>query len=356
MDQNIVYVGMDLGTYKTSVASSTGARETIPSAVGWPRDHVARAMLGRDLVFGKDIVEHRLALHVVRPFEKGVLKYNDADAAGDAAHDQIELHRKAARLLVEQAVALTRPPKGRPVYGVIGAPSRASVVNKSELIEAARGAFDAVMIVSEPFAIAYGMNRLCDTLVIDIGAGTIDVCPIIGTFPSEEDQVTLAMGGDFIDEQLLGLMRQKHPEAQASLNMVRELKEKFGFVHQATEKAVATLPAAGKPRPFDVTEVVQTACRSIVRPIVEAVREVIARADPELQPRLLNNIILGGGGSQIRGLDRVLEESLTEYGGAKVKKVHDAVFAGAAGALKLAMGMPVECWQELTEAACEMAA
>ena len=284
-----------------------------------------------------------------------MLKYNDADSAG-VPHDQIELHRRAARLLVEQAVALTRPPKGRPVYGVIGAPSRASFVNKSALIEAARDAFDAVMIVSEPFALAYGMNRLCDTLIIDIGAGTIDVCPIYGTFPTEEDQVTLPVGGDFIDEHLLHLMRQQHPEAQVSLNMVRELKEKFGFVHNVNEQAVATLPAGGKPRLFDVTEVMQTACRSIVRPIVEAVREVIVRADPELQPRLLNNIILGGGGSQIKGLDRVLEELLTEYGGAKVKKVYDAVFAGAVGALKLATGMPVECWQELSEAAREVAA
>ena len=113
MDSNIVYVGMDLGTFKTSVASSTGTRDVIPSAVGWPRDHIARAMLGRDVVFGKDVLEHRFAMNVVRPFEKGVLKYNDADAAG-VPLDQIDRHRKAARLLVKHAVALTRPPQGRP--------------------------------------------------------------------------------------------------------------------------------------------------------------------------------------------------------------------------------------------------
>ena len=43
------------------------------SAVGRPKDHVARILLGRDVVFGNDLVEHRLALKVVRPFEKGVL-------------------------------------------------------------------------------------------------------------------------------------------------------------------------------------------------------------------------------------------------------------------------------------------
>jgi rod shape-determining protein MreB len=346
MEKDAIFIGMDLGTFKTSVTSSTGTRDAIPSSVGWPRDQIARTMLGRDVVFGKDVIDHRLALNVVRPFEKGVLKYHAADEVGVPA-DEMERHKEAARLLVEHAVALTRPPKGCPIYGVIGAPSRASIENKSAILEAACHTFDAAMIVSEPFAVAYGMNRLSDTLVIDIGAGTIDLCPIHGTFPTEECQITLSLGGDFVDDQLVKLIRQKHPEAQVSLNMVREIKEKYGFVHNVNEKAVVTLSAAGKPRPFDLTEVLKAACHMIVPPIVEAVRNVIIKADPELQPRLLNNIVLAGGGSQVKGLDRVLEEALTEYGGAKVKRVYDALFAGAVGALKLAMGMPVSAWHDL---------
>ena len=63
---------------------------------------------------------------------------------------------------------------------------------------------------------------------------------------------------------------------------------------------------------------------------------------------MLQNIILGGGGSQLKGLDVVIQEAMKEYGGAKVKRVGDVVFAGAVGALKLAMGMPRECWSQLT--------
>ena len=59
--------------------------------------------------------------------------------------------------------------------------------------------------------------------------------------------------------------------------------------------------------------------------------------------------MLGGGGSQLRGLDRVIEESMTEYGGAKVRRVGDAVYAGAVGALKLAMGLPVDSWKRLQD-------
>jgi rod shape-determining protein MreB and related proteins len=346
MDKGIVYIGMDLGTFKTSVASSVGVRDVIYSAVGRPRDHVAHALLGRDVVFGKDILEHRLALNIIRPFEKGVLKYNNPKEAG-LPQEAMDSYREAARLLVEHAVALTRPPKGVPVYGVIGAPSRASIVNKKVLLEAARTSFDVVMIVSEPFAIAYGMNRLSDTLVIDLGAGTIDICPIFGTFPTEKDQVTIPFGGDVIDEQFYHRLRALYPQAQLSLNMAREIKEKYGFVHDVNEKAQVMLPVGAKPKQFDVTVPLKEACQTIVPPILEGLSNVVARLDPEIQQRMLNNIVLGGGGSQLKGLDRVIEENLKEYGGARVKKVGDAVYAGAVGALKLAMSLPQDCWNNL---------
>ena len=86
---------------------------------------------------------------------------------------------------------------------------------------------------------------------------------------------------------------------------------------------------------------------TIVGPIVNAVCGLIAKFDPEFQQRLRQNIILGGGGSQLKGLDRVIEASLREYGGAKVTRVNDATYAGAVGALKLAMSMPTHGWTAL---------
>lgn len=348
MTQNVMYIGMDLGTFKTSVASSTGRREVLQTAVGWPKDHVARTMLGRDMIFGKDVNEHRLALNIVRPFEKGMLKYGDQAKAG-VDEKQIERHKAAAKLIVDHAVALMQPPAGVPVYGVIGAPARASVQNKQFLLEATRDAFEAAVIVSEPFTVAYGMGSLCDTIVVDIGAGTIDICPMYGTYPKDEDQVTLPIGGDCIDETFYRLICEKHAGVQLSMNRAREIKEKYGFVHDSNESVVVTLSAAGKPKQMDLTEPLKAACRKIVDPIVQGIQELIAKLDPEFQQRLLNNIVLAGGGSQLKGLDRLIEESLVEYGGANVTKVYDSVFAGAVGALKLAMGMQPEYWNQLKQ-------
>ena len=72
MDQGVIFIGMDLGTFKTSVASSTGPRDVIPR-----RGRLAqrlrrpRGFIGRDVVFGDELVQHRLALTLSGPSKKG---------------------------------------------------------------------------------------------------------------------------------------------------------------------------------------------------------------------------------------------------------------------------------------------
>lgn len=343
--KGIFYVGMDLGTFKTSVAATNGVRETVVSIVGYPKDPVSKKALGKDMLFGEEVLKHRLACEVVRPFEKGFLKYAEPD--GQHPLELVEKHKKAARELVEYCVQLTRPDKGAMVYGVIGAPARATIHNKQAIMEAAKRVFDAVMVVSEPFAVAYGLGQLEDCVVIDIGAGTVDLCRMHGAIPSDEDQITLTTAGDYVDEVFFKLLKDRYKDAQLTIHMVRDIKERFSFVHDVNERCVVTVPFAGKPTEIDVTAELKQACKMMVPPIIEALRKLTATYDPEFQRRMLNNIILAGGGSQLRGLDRLIEEGLAEYGGGRVTRVKEPVFAGANGALKLAMEMPEEYWKEV---------
>lgn len=343
-DDSILYVGIDFGTSHTCISASNGVRETVKSVVGYPRDVVSRKLLQKDVLFGDDAIKNRLALNVYRPLEKGVIKYSDQ--AG-ASNEEIIGHMDSAKALIRHAVELAKPKPGQLVYGVVGCPAQASIHNKQSILEAAREALDSVVICSEPFAVAYGLERLHDCLVIDIGAGTTDLCRMKGSMPDEEDQITLTYAGDFLDRELYELFKGRCPEAQFTLNMVREIKEKHAFVTESAEPVVVEFPVRGKPTPFDVTAEVRKGCRRIVQPIVEAVDRLVSTFDPEFQERLRENVLLAGGGSRIHGLDKAVEEALTPFGGGKVRNVEEPVYAGANGALKIAYDMPTEAWEQL---------
>ena len=340
---DIIYLGIDLGTSRTSIVSSAGVRETVWSYVGYPKDHVAKKKFGgRDIIYGKEALEGRLALDLYRPMAGSAAKQKGA--VDDSKRKQ------AVKDLLEYAVSMAKVPKGATVYAMIGAPAEASVEGKATILEAAKDCIDSVIICSEPYAVAFGHDFLDNTLVIDIGAGTTDLCRLHNTMPKPEDQRTHEVAGDSIDQELARLIKEKHPEAQFSVNMIRSFKEKFSSVSRNMDKATVEMPVAGKPQKFDITELVYKACYTLVPPTVAALQDLIATYDPEFQAQMRGNILLGGGGSMIRGLGIAIEEALGEYGGGKVTTDEEPQFAGANGALKFALGMPEEYWKEFRSA------
>ncbi len=343
--ENALLLGIDLGTSRSSIVSMDGTRKTVESYVGWPKDAVSRRLFKSDVVFGRAALDNRLALNLYRPLERGVIKGTHEDDGGTSQEHEKNL--EAATLLLKHLVSQVDPGRDDVLYGVLGVPAQATVKNKRAIIECAREVLDSVMVVSEPFSVAYGLERISDVLVIDIGAGTTDLCRMHGTVPAAEDQLSLEIAGDAIDRKLYDLITAKYPEAQLTVNMCKEMKEQYGFVRGSKDKLEVLIPVDGKPVMHDITDLMNEACSIIIEPILDGIHTLVASFNPEFQERLRNNIILSGGGSLLEGLNQKLEEGLSCLGGGHVTPMHEPLFAGANGAVRLAMDMPAEFWQKL---------
>ena len=328
-------VGIDLGTSRSAVVASNGQRHWEYSFVGWPKDFIARKMLRKEVVFGEEAINHRLSVELVRPLEYGVIR------------DGTQRDEEAVRQLIHHLIQLTRPAKDQQIYAAVGVPAEALNVNKLAIREAVREYADTLMVVSEPFAVAYQLGALNNACVIDIGAGTIDFCVMHGTMPTEEDQRTLRNAGDYVDQQLFDLLREKYPEARISETMVRQFKEEHGRVSKGKGRITVKMPVAGKFLPHDITSEVTQACGSLVAPIVETLMDLISRYESILQERVRNNIYLAGGGSQTKGIAAAITEALKDYGSFRVTPVDDPLFIGAEGALALAEDMPEQYWENM---------
>ena len=342
MEHRRLYIGIDLGTSRTAVAGSNGLRKIISTAVGYPKDFVsARILNGNKVLFGDDAINNRLSLELCQPLEYGYIKTEGI------SKQEMSRNIRAVRDIIHHVIGMVRSGNNDPIYCVIGGPAQATAENKHAIIDSVSDYVESVIICSEPFAVAYGMDRLNDALVIDIGAGTVDLCRLKGTFPDPEDQISLYTAGSFVDQTLFNSMKESCKGAQFTIQKVKKLKEKYGTVEDNIDPIIVTLPVQGRPQEFDITDDIKKACLGIVDPIIEALLKLIISFDPDFQDRLRNNIILGGGGSQIRGLDIAITKSLEEVGGGTVTKVEEPLFAGCNGALQIAREMPPEFWEEL---------
>lgn len=344
---DVLYIGIDLGTSRTAISASNGVRKTFYSLVGWPKDVVAKKFLQKDMVFGEEVLKNRLALDVVRPLKNGVIIGSDRGKDMEVSDEEAERALSGAKELVKYAIELAEVRGYQKIFGVIGAPSKASKSNKQALVEAANEILDAVMVVPEPFSVAYGINRLSTSLIIDMGAGTIDLCRIYGSLPTEDDQRVCYKAGDYIDEMLLELIKDRYPGAQVTKEMARKWKEEYGFVGEGKKNVIVEFPVDGVPQKYDITEEMRVSCESIVPEMIDAIKALVSTFHPEFQDELRNNIILAGGCSQITDLDKYLEKELEAIGGGKVTVVDDPIYAGADGSLKLAQDMPDEYWNHL---------
>jgi rod shape-determining protein MreB len=335
----ILCVGIDLGTSRSSISASNGERHVIDSYAGWPVDAVARKLVKKPVLVGREALDNRSMLDLRRPLAQGLIK--------EGSERDEEAVQEILRHLVGLSGIKARGRNRPKVRAVVGVPAGALRVSRERLRGALHGIADSVMLVSEPFAVAYGMDALLHALIVDIGAGTADLCVMQGRYPTEEDQRTLPYAGDWIDEQLTRLVRERHPDAQFSIHMIREWKERWSFVGEPSGRIVVSVPVRGKWTDLDITDEMRTACESILPPICETLADLVARVDPEYQDRVRANVVLAGGSSLIAGLPAAIDRALADLGGGRASVVTDPVFAGSDGGLQLARDASSSDWEKL---------
>jgi len=331
-DSKTLFIGIDLGTNHTAISTSDGKRKSILSLVGIPRDAVASKFLKKERLYGDEALKHRVALNMFKPIESGLLKNQREDL-------------EAAKGLLEYVISLADANRDVKKYAIIGVPSQASVLNKKIITEMAKDFFDGIMVASEPFCVAYNLEQLEHSLIVDIGAGTTDICRVHGTLPEPDDQISSTKAGDYIDEELVRLISEEYTDVRVTNEMAKRWKEQSSFVGGPGEEIIVDVPVDSSILKLSITKEIKTACESIMPEIINGISRLISTYDPDFQDDLRNNIWLAGGGSLIRNLDVELEKELELIDGGKVFKDHNPVFSGANGALKLAKDMPPEFWQ-----------
>ncbi|MGD2056370.1 MAG: hypothetical protein PVJ15_06145, partial [Gammaproteobacteria bacterium] len=117
-NDNMLYVGIDLGTSRSVVSASNGNRKWVDSYVGWPKDFVAKKMLGKRVLFGEEALEHRLSLNISRPLQHGVLK------------EGTERDEAAVKELIGHLIEMAGAEAEDEICVAVGVPAEALKVNK----------------------------------------------------------------------------------------------------------------------------------------------------------------------------------------------------------------------------------
>ena len=349
-----LHLGLDFGTMQSCLASrlskpgtEASNGELYPTIVGYPEDGILSGILpgNAKMLHGDEAIANELHLRLVYPLSDGVI--GDFDAAKSYLH---YLRKKVD------------PEFKREVLCVIGIPAVADAEAKDNLKKAAKGAFDGILCVPEPFLAALGMrdeSRLgdpdyCDpvsnSLFVDIGAGTTDFCIVQGYLPKPEDLLSIPFAGNEVDASLAKEISEEFPEIDIPLSMVRKFKETYSYVGESESGARVKVPVEGKPRKIEIGKQVGISCNKLLDEVFDSIKKVIAMASPQSVFSLLQNIILTGGGSRIRNIDQELQRMLIDDGYEDPEVIissKDAKPFVAMGAMKVAKAARDDQWIRL---------
>jgi rod shape-determining protein MreB len=292
-------LAIDLGTANTLVyAKNKGivVREPSIVAVNKINNNVeavgkeAKEMLGRT---PGNIV-------AIRPMKDGVI----AD---------FEVTEKMIKYFIEKAHGRRFLVKPRIVISV---PSEITQVEKRAVKDSAlRAGATEVYLIEQAMAAAIGaglpITDPTGNMIVDIGGGTTDVAVIslAGIVYSRSVRVA----GNEMDDAIIQYIKRKY-NLLIGERTAEQIKMEIGSAFPLDEEMTMEIKGRdlveGVPKTLVVSdEEIREALSETVATIVEAVRVALERTPPELSADIMDKgIIIAGGGSMLKNLDRRLRE------------------------------------------------
>lgn len=197
---------------------------------------------------------------------------------------------------------------------LIGIPSEVTEVEKRAVIDAAMnaGAREAYLI-DEPMAAAIGarlpVQDAAGNMVVDIGGGTTDIAVIsLGGIVVSRN---LRVAGDEMNEDVIRYCRDEF-NLLIGEKTAEEVKITIGSAYP--QKEVSKISVRGRdlvtglPKEISLNnEQVREALSRSIRIIINNIKTAIEETPPELLSDIMQKgIILAGGGSLVRGMDKLV--------------------------------------------------
>jgi len=199
---------------------------------------------------------------------------------------------------------------------VIAIPSGITEVEKRAVKDSAlhAGARE-VFMVEEPIAAAIGVGlpiqEPSGSMIIDIGGGTTEMAVI--SLAGVVFAKSIRIAGDEMDEAIINYLKKTY-NLMIGERTAEDIKMKIGSAYPLDEELTMEVRGrdlvAGLPKMINISsEEVREALAEPIAQIVEAIRITLERTPPELSADLMEKgLILAGGGSLLRGLDKLISE------------------------------------------------
>jgi rod shape-determining protein MreB len=292
-------LAIDLGTANTLVyVKGKGVVIREPSIVAVEKHTGKIRAVGK---FAKEMLGKTPAnIIAIRPMKDGVIA--DFEITEKMLEDLIRKTRGGSQILKPKIV--------------IGVPAEITQVERRAVKDAAlRARASEVFLIEQAMAAAIGaelpITEAGGNMIVDIGGGTTDVAVI--SLSGIVISKSIRTASNEMDEAIIQYIKKKY-NLLIGERTAEHIKIDIGSAYPLDENLEMEIKGRdlshGIPKTITVNDTeIREALEGVVHIIVEAIKSTLEKTPPELSADIVDRgIILSGGGSLLRNLDKRLRE------------------------------------------------